>query len=91
MSLSFASVCDVVDVCRWVLWYFKPDKNRGWTDNLKEIIGFDTVSVMCAIVVPNHLFLLDDESLGEWYSVLFLVVMQQEEVIVVGNGENVCR
>ena len=31
-----------------MLWYFKPDKNRGWTDNLKEIIGFDTVSEACS-------------------------------------------
>lgn len=29
---------------RWALWYFKPDKNKDWKDNLKLVISFDTVS-----------------------------------------------
>ncbi|TRY60785.1 hypothetical protein DNTS_032217 [Danionella cerebrum] len=28
---------------RWALWYFKNDKNKSWTENLRLISKFDTV------------------------------------------------
>lgn len=30
-------------VCRWALWYFKNDKSKSWTENLRLISKFDTV------------------------------------------------
>lgn len=28
---------------RWALWYFKNDKSKSWTENLRLISKFDTV------------------------------------------------
>ncbi|MGH0132640.1 UNVERIFIED_CONTAM: hypothetical protein FKN15_049715 [Acipenser sinensis] len=28
---------------KWALWYFKNDKSKSWTENLRLIAKFDTV------------------------------------------------
>ncbi|TRY60784.1 hypothetical protein DNTS_032217 [Danionella cerebrum] len=38
---------------RWALWYFKNDKNKSWTENLRLISKFDTVEDFWALY--NHI------------------------------------
>ncbi|XP_067858735.1 eukaryotic translation initiation factor 4E-like [Heptranchias perlo] len=38
---------------RWALWYFKNDKTKGWTENLRLIAKFDTVEDFWALY--NHI------------------------------------
>uniref|UniRef100_K1PFV4 Eukaryotic translation initiation factor 4E n=1 Tax=Magallana gigas TaxID=29159 RepID=K1PFV4_MAGGI len=37
---------------RWALWFFKNDRNKEWTANLKLITAFDTVEDFWALY--NH-------------------------------------
>ena len=51
MPSATLCVCDCVvnghSFCslshRWALWYFKNDKSKSWTENLRLISKFDTV------------------------------------------------
>lgn len=38
----FLLICSYVSL-RWALWYFKNDKSKSWTDNLRLISKFATV------------------------------------------------
>ncbi|XP_043911713.1 eukaryotic translation initiation factor 4E-like [Protopterus annectens] len=38
---------------RWALWYFKNDKSKSWTENLRLIAKFDTVEDFWALY--NHI------------------------------------
>uniref|UniRef100_A0A8C2CNS7 Eukaryotic translation initiation factor 4E family member 1c n=1 Tax=Cyprinus carpio TaxID=7962 RepID=A0A8C2CNS7_CYPCA len=38
---------------RWALWYFKNDKSKSWTENLRLISKFDTVEDFWALY--NHI------------------------------------
>ena len=33
----------------WTLWYFKNDRTKDWSENLREVITFDTVEDFWAI------------------------------------------
>ena len=28
---------------QWTLWFFKPDRAKGWEENQREVIHFDTI------------------------------------------------
>ena len=28
---------------QWTLWFFKPDRTKGWEENQREVINFDTI------------------------------------------------
>lgn len=35
---------------QWQLWYFRPEKNKNWEDNLLDVTNFDTVEDFWAYV-----------------------------------------
>ena len=35
---------------KWALWFFKNDKSKSWTDNLRLVTSFDTVSFFSCVV-----------------------------------------
>ncbi|CAB1312822.1 unnamed protein product [Coregonus sp. 'balchen'] len=43
----------VSSLLRWALWYFKNDKSKSWTENLRLIAKFDTVEDFWALY--NHI------------------------------------
>jgi len=52
---------------KWQLWYFRPDKNRSWEDNLLKVTQYDTVEDFWALY--NHIELASNLSVGSDYNI----------------------
>jgi len=52
---------------QWQLWYYRPEKNKDWKDNLLDVTAFDTVEDFWALY--NHIELASHLNSGSDYSV----------------------
>jgi len=52
---------------QWQLWYFRPEKNKDWKDNLLDVTHFDTVEDFWALY--NHIELASNLNAGSDYSI----------------------
>ncbi|KAI9553405.1 hypothetical protein GHT06_021308 [Daphnia sinensis] len=51
---------------QWTLWFFKPDRAKGWEENLREVICFDTIEDFWS--THNHIKSASELSAGCDYS-----------------------